>query len=383
MHQDKKKPNGLAFFGAILARFWRDSLELWYNYLKMYSPKYTISDKILNSISEIEAIRSKISDSHILPTREAEMRYRATVEAAHSSTSIEGNPLNIKQVGVVLSGEPLLSHNEYAEIEVKNYKDALDYISKYDQKKITASTILKIHSLLTNRLLDASRSGKWRKNPVYIENQAGETIYTAVAPQDIPDKINDLLSWLRDNIVRVHPVIVAAILHQELVTIHPFADGNGRTARALTALFLKTVGYDFRGSLVLDSYYSTDRAAYYQALHDSQGATFNASRDADLSSWIEYFTGGFLSSARVLEVEVKLLSSAVPSKAIKEKFTKPEIDLISYATQFGSLDISEAENILPDIPKRTLQRVLKNLVDRGVFKVDGSARNTKYLIHKS
>lgn len=349
----------------------------------MYEPNYTISDEVLNRISEIEAIRSRVSGSHILPTREAEMRYRATVEATHSSTSIEGNPLNIKQVGVVLSGKPLLTRNEYAEIEVKNYKNALDYIAKYKLLKIDAETILKIHKILTDKLLDNTRSGRWRKNPVYIENQDGKIIYTAVGPEGVPRKIDNLISWLRDNSSQIHPVIVAALLHHELVSIHPFADGNGRTARALTTLFLKIASYDFRGSLVLDSFYSTDRVAYYKALHDSQGANFGASRKADLTSWIEYFTEGFLTSARVLETEVKLLASAVEIGKEQARFSEDEIDLISYATQFGAIDISDAEEILPDTPRRTLQRIIKGLVDKGVFITNGNARNTKYSIKKS
>ena len=353
MHQDKKKPNGLAFFGAILARFWRDSLELWYNYLKMYSPKYTISDKILNSISEIEAIRSKISDSHILPTREAEMRYRATVEAAHSSTSIEGNPLNIKQVGVVLSGEPLLSRNEYAEIEVKNYKDALDYISKYDQKKITASTILKIHSLLTNRLLDASRSGKWRKNPVYIENQAGETIYTAVAPQDIPDKINDLLSWLRDNIVRVHPVIVAAILHQELVTIHPFADGNGRIGRLWHTRLLMEWDPLFAW-LPVESIIHDRQQEYYDAINRSNLAGAS-------TVFIEFMLSAIRTALREASgIKDKPLGKNAQNAALRRRFVE---EFLSAHPLIHNGDLCDGLGVSP----ATANRILRELCEDGML----------------
>ncbi len=346
----------------------------------MYQPKYSISDKILKNIAEIEEIRTRISDSYILPTREAEMRYRATVEATHSSTSIEGNPLNAEQIKAVLSGKPLLVRNEYAKIEVKNYKKALDYISKYNLSTITADTILTVHKILTKRLLDETRSGKWRKNPVYIEDQDGNTVYTAVEAKYVSEKINDLISWLHVNTLNIHPVIIAALLHHELVTIHPFADGNGRTARIITALFLKTALYDFRSSLVLDSYYSTDRPAYYQALHNTQGPTFNSTRQFDLSAWLEYFVEGFLVSAKVLETEVKLLSSAIQPNKFKTKLSRDEIDLISYVSQFGSIDISEAMGILPNISRRTIQRILKNLVDDNIFISVGNAKGTKYHI---
>jgi len=96
----------------------------------VYKPNYTITDELLGIIAEIERYRTKMADSVILPEREIEMRYRATVEASHSSTSIEGNPLSLKQVEAVLSGKARLTRHQYAETEVKNYKRALDFIDR-------------------------------------------------------------------------------------------------------------------------------------------------------------------------------------------------------------------------------------------------------------
>ena len=365
---------------------WRDSGANPQNYAKitdkMYQPRYQITNEILNKISEIEAIRARVSISRILPTREAEMRYRATVEATHSSTSIEGNPFSVVQVDAILSNKPLLTRHEYAEIEVKNYKKALDYIFSYELSDISVDSILEIHRLLTDGLLDSSRSGKWRKNPVYIENQEGKTVYSAASSKEVPERIKDLIFWLNSNALSIHPVIVAAILHHELVSIHPFADGNGRTARATTSLFLKTAKYDFRGSLVLDSFYATDKNAYYWALQNSQGPTFESSRGRDLTSWLEYFVDGFLASARVLEAEVKLLSSAIKAKDTRLKLSRDEIDLISYVTQFGEISVVDAEDILPSTSRRTLQRTLKSLVDKRIFTVKGNAKSTRYALKK-
>ncbi len=88
----------------------------------MYTPHYHITNSILDSLTQIEAIRSRVASSYIVPEREIELRYRATVEATHSSTSIEGNPLNIKQVEKILSDKTPLTRHQYAEIEVKNCK---------------------------------------------------------------------------------------------------------------------------------------------------------------------------------------------------------------------------------------------------------------------
>ncbi len=306
------------------------------------------------------------------------MRYRATVEATHSSTSIEGNPLNMKQVEKALSdldGEPLTRHR-YAEREVKNYKSALDFIEKRKQsgQPITMEDILVIHLRIMEDLLPSEKVGALRQNDVYITDSEGEIAYVGPSAQILPAELEELLAWL-DAADGIHPVIVAAILHFHFVSIHPFADGNGRTTRALVALYLGLRDYDLRGALVLDSYYASDKPEYYLALdlaHDYQGR-----KAACLDPWLDYFADGFLSSAKVLQAEVMILSSVVdPAKSIKIAYD--EIDLLSYAKRFGAVSLSEAESILPHLSRRTLQRKLKRLADDGRLVIKGTARTTRY-----
>ena len=347
----------------------------------MYKPNYRITDDLLKKIAQIEAIRAQIDSSQILPQREIEMRYRATVEATHSSTSIEGNPLNIKQVERVLSDKQPLTRHQYAETEVRNYKKAIDFIDKRKttDEKLTATDISKIHKIITNGLLnDARKEGAWRKNHVYIENKDGNTIYDGPNPIVVPNEIEKLLSWLSNDSYNIHPIIASAIMHYQFVSIHPFADGNGRTTRILTALYLGLRGYDFRGSLVLDSYYSTDKKAYYGALHDVQGYNYNSAETAGLNSWLDYFVAGFLSSANVLYAEVKILGSLLNDAPVGMKISRDEADILGYIQQFGSITLSEAEDVLSNVPRRTIQRKLKGLVDTGYIRVDGATNQARY-----
>jgi len=348
----------------------------------MYEPTYHISNELLNKIAQIEALRSQVNASYILPEREIEMRYRATVEATHSSTSIEGNPLNMKQVGKVLSEKQPLTRRQYAETEVKNYKKAIDFIDKrkLTGEKLTTKDILEAHKIITTGILDdETKEGAWRKNPIYIENQNGEVIYDGPSAAIAPKEVEKLLAWLNGESYNIHPIIAAAILHYQFVSIHPFADGNGRTTRILTMLYLGLRDYDFRGSLVLDSYYSIDKKAYYGALHEVQGATYNSAIEANLGPWINYFSDGFLSSVTVLSAEVTLLSSLAKNAPTGQKISREEADLLSYIRQFGSIALSEAEGVLPNTPRRTIQRKLKSLVDAGYISAKGTTNGTKYV----
>lgn len=338
----------------------------------------------MQQIAEIEASLAKFGYYHILPMREAEIRYRATIEATHSSTSIEGNPLTRNQVNDLLQNKPILTRHKYAEIEVQNYAEALKYIDrrKTKSKPLHAGDILEIHHLITKGLLPDSKSGHWRTGDVYIQDQSGQIVYDAPSAATVEPEIYGLLAWLEQKASDIHPVIAAAILHYQLVSIHPFSDGNGRTTRAVVMLYLGLHNYDFNGSLTLDSYYATNRSEYYRALSNVQGSRYDSAKVADLTSWIEYFVEGFLASVHVLMAEVAMLSSVVTDATPTKRLLPAEVDIISYATQFGEVSLMEAEEFLSGVPRRTIQRYLANLVERGYLTRSGGGRSVIYIINR-
>lgn len=278
-----------------------------------YLPKFQLTEHIRTNLHEIERLNDRLQSSRVLPEVEADIHERATVESVHSSTAIEGNPLNSAEVKEVINSEAPLDKHAYAQIEVLNYKKALDHITerRYGQTEITMDDVLKMHRIISKDLLPDEKSGKLRTGDVFVVNQRREILYTAAKPTELEREINGLLLWLRGNQFMIHPVIMAAVLHLHFVDIHPFADGNGRTARALTSLYLALSGYDCNGSLELDSYYATGRPAYYAILRQVNGASYETAKSADITPWLEYFTEGFVSSLHVLEAEIKVLNSSV------------------------------------------------------------------------
>lgn len=186
----------------------------------------------------------------------------------------------------------------------------MDFISKrrHIEAGLSIADILELHRIITDRLLDKTRNGKLRHNPVYIENQDGEIVYEGAAVEDLESELKSLLSYIDDSQFSIHPVILAGILHFRLAAIRPFSGGNGRTVRATTSLFLALNQYDCNGALTLDSYYSTDKKTYYAILQLINGKDYAHSKNADITAWLEYFTDGFLSSLHVLNAEVRMLN---------------------------------------------------------------------------
>lgn len=346
----------------------------------MYKPKFTITPEITNWIAQIEAIKQRIDRSKILPVKEIALRHRAAVESAHSSTSIEGNPLNKKQVAAALAGK--MNNWEKRVIEVTNYKKAWDWISERSKKKsaITTADILKLHLFVARQLLPENKVGAFRPGPIYIVDMIeGEDVvrYTGPDISQVKSLLLELLDWVKKQKNVLHPVLLVGIIHYEFVSIHPFSDGNGRVTRLLVKLLLDLLDYDFRGCLVLDTYYWQNTNQYYQNLN--QADNYLDQRKADLTDWLTYFVEGFYLVSKDLERKVSIVTANQNDETIA--LNDQEMQILDFANRFGQINLSEALDIL-QVPERTIQRRLKNLIDKNILKIEGKGKNTIYKLKK-
>ncbi len=169
----------------------------------------------------------------------------------------------------------------------------------------------------------------------------------------------ELVAWLNQE-EEVHPVLRSGIAQFQLVHIHPFLDGNGRTSRLLSTLCLYRAGYDFKRLFTISEYYDRDRAAFYRAIQSVREA------DMDMTEWLEYFVDGL--SAQLHEVK-KRGEQAIRRDVIVQQYVLNErqgkaLDLL---LQQGKLTIQDFEAVCPDINRRSLQRDLKNMIDKRIF----------------
>lgn len=349
----------------------------------MYNPKYTITPAILDRISKISEIKTIVERSRVLPQREIELRRQAVVRMVHTSTSIEGNKLAQFQVTKVLGGEPVKADPKSIE-EVKNYQDALLSTGQIAgaKKKIDLEDVLAIHKQVTKGILSVAKSGQFRPSTVYVVNTiAGidKVMYRPPSAKKVPNLVTDLLAWLvKASKEPIHPVISAGILHLEFASIHPFTDGNGRTTRLLTQLHLMQQGWDFRKILVLDEYYNQDRLEYYNALQIEK--TYRERVDQDITSWLEYFTEGFLVEAMRVREDIQTTGlDKIPSKGEQIFIDKDEIPLIEFLTTIGKITSDDVVDILK-VAKRTAQFKLKRLVDKGLIKQEGKGVAIYYIL---
>lgn len=349
----------------------------------MFDPKYKITPQILKNLNRIEVIREKISTCPIHPKEELKLKHEAMLSMVHHSTAIEGNTLNEYEVQKVLRGD-MIDASDREIYEVKNYKKALDWIARKELAKITDKDILKIHSLLSKNVIRPGRSGKYRKEPVYVVSRtpiSQEIRYTAPDHKIVPKLIKELCDWINESREKeLSPIIVAGISHAEMAAIHPFVDGNGRAARLLATTILYTEKYDFRKLFALENYYNTNRPDYYKAIH--LGKNYKERKYGNLTQWLEYFITGFLSEMELVMDKIKpflYLKKAGSGKKII--LTKKEMQILDFLQEMNHITSGDVEDVLT-VTKRTAQRYLVQLIKKGLVKKHGDKKGAKYTLKK-
>lgn len=350
----------------------------------MFRPKYKLTDNIVKMLTFVAEAKAIIERARILPKLELKLRRQALVRMSHSSTAIEGNRLNAYQVEALM-GRKKIDAPERDIFEVQNYLKALKYIEEIVQKKqtVTEKVLLKIHKLVTDKTLPKEQSGHYRKTPVYVVRRRmgfpTEVMYTGPEAKKVPTLCADLIKWINESEkADINPVIAAGIVHQEIAAIHPFADGNGRSARAMATLVLYKMGYDFRRLFALEDYYNKDRPSYYKAINT--GKTY-FERKVDFTPWLEYFVLGFKEEIDNVKNKVASLSGRKISGGMNSQvyLEADQMKILDFADKMGRISVSDAVDIL-GCPKRTAQFHLQRLKKIGVIKQVGKGPSSAYVL---
>lgn len=357
----------------------------------MYEPVYVITSTILSRIAEIAEIKAAVERSRVLPLNEAQLRRQAILRMAHTSTSIEGNKLAQFEVGKVMEGQAVRAPEKDV-LEVENYFKGLKLLDELakthgssNKVDLTLKEVLKVHHAVIDGLVDKEKVGKIRPGDIYVLDDLGNgkemLRFKGPPPEKVQGLLEDLLEWLeKSRSSGTHPIIIAGIFHLEFVSIHPFTDGNGRTARLLTQLLLYRMGWDFRKIIVLEDYYNRDRLAYYNAEHMDEGKEYAQGRDC--TRWLEYFSTGFLVEARKVLEQIQSIGYGKVSKSSEQIFLdKDEILIMDFLTTVGRITSDDVVDIL-GVAKRTAQLKLKTLTDKKLLKLSGKGPASFYSLSK-
>jgi len=358
-----------------------------------YSPKFTITPAMLSAVGRIDAAREVITHAPLVPAWERRFQSDARVRTIHHGTHLEGNNLNFDEVEKILELDTTQTTNPNNQVlarerdvqEVINYRRVMDYLDELSKEAsssplpLTEAMLKEVHRLTVTRLLDESESGHYRTVKVVIRNTStGEISFRPPSPLEVPLALSNLFSWVNTQGSGGHPLLRAGLFHYELVRIHPFTDGNGRTARAMVLLLLFLEGYELKKFFSLDEYYDSEPGEYYEALQSAGGG--------DLTQWLEYFTLGIaIEFDRVKQLVQKLsldlhLKNTLGGRQIA--LSDRQIRLVEYMERHGGIAMSEARDLISQVSEDTILRDLRDLVDKKLILKKGSTKGTKYYLSK-
>jgi Fic family protein len=292
---------------------------------------------------------------------------------------IENNTITEEEMEEVAKPSPVASIPKERE-DVANYGQALEFVDFLSDAEITAdgeTVIRQIHWLLMKGIHDTRiKPGEYRTEPNWIEDQ-GIKVYEPPFHMDVPSLMREFSLWLRED-GNIDPILRAGIAHAHLVAIHPFVDGNGRTARLLATLLLQKGGYGFRKLLSLDTYYQRNRDSYIKALSQSLGKKFTP--DYDLTSWLKFFTISVVLQASRLETKLtdwRIWVDSAHKELADSGLNARQIDGLIYAMNVGYITRKDYMEIV-EVSPLTATRDLANMVQRKILTPKGAGRSRVY-----
>lgn len=327
-----------------------------------------------NDLTKIVTVKGFLEAAALSEDWIKEMQNRALVLEAHHTTHIEGTQLTLEQSEQLLKGKTLANTDPDDARELVNYRDAFDLVADYlnDESPVTEGLIREIHKRLVKGVRgNAAAPGEYRKIQNYVVNsKTKETVYTPPPVYEIQSMMQELVDYINKT-EEIHPVFIAGIAQFQLVHIHPFLDGNGRSARLLSTLCLYRKGYDFKKLFTISEYYDRNRADYYKAIQSVR------ENNMDMTGWLEYFTHGLAEQMQEIKIKGEVVIRA-DVLAKKYKLSNRQAKAVQYILQYGELTIKDFAQLCANTPRRTLQRDLKSLTDKGLFTAEGATNQLVY-----
>lgn len=341
----------------------------------MFKPRYIITDQLLANIKRINHLVHELNNRRFPNVVLLELERNAREVSSYASTSIEGNPLPLTEVKKILKLKP--AHIRDSEKEVLNYNQALQSLNnqlKEGAIRLSLDLILEIQKQVTEELLPKFESGQLREKPVVVNDpRTGQPVYLPPDVKDVKLLMGDLVQFINDNGEKIDPLILAAIFHKQMVIIHPFMDGNGRTTRLVTKALLAAMGLNTFNLFSFENYYNQNVTKYFQTVGEF-GNYYELVEKIDFSNWFEYFTEGIIDE--LLRVE-KLLPKITTNP---ETQLKPHhLKTIEYIREKGFISDRDYAKLV-NRAKATRTQDFKKLLTLSLIERKGKGRATYYIL---
>jgi Fic family protein len=343
----------------------------------MLLPQYTITDRLLANIKRVNVLVNELNNKRFPHVILVELEKTARAVSTYASTSIEGNPLPLTEVKKILKSKSAYSRD--SEKEVLNYNQALQDLNKQIEEnkvRLSLGLILRIQKQITNGLLPKFESGKLRDKPVVVNDpRTRQVIYLPPDAKDVKTLMEDLIEFISRNRNVIDPLILAGIFHKQLVLIHPFMDGNGRTTRLATKVLLAEMGLNTFSLFSFENYYNKNVTKYFQTVGEF-GNYYELVEKQDFTSWLGYFTEGIIDE--LLRVQKLLPEVGISPKTQLKPYHLKILECIKEKGFITDRDYAK----LVDRAKATRALDFKKLIELVLIERKAKGRATYYVLRE-
>lgn len=338
--------------------------------MNLFAPQYNISPPLLAMIKRITVLVHELNQQAVPDVIVMEMQSEARAVSTYASTSIEGNPLPLTEVKRLLKQRP--AHLQQSEREVLNYNRVLSDLNQQLDAPFSAALIQQIQAAVMAELLPAHQLGRWRQEAVVVyDPRQQEVVYLPPNYEDVPALMEALIAFVQVNQYNLDPLLLAGLFHKQMAVIHPFMDGNGRTARLATKLLLAGLGLNTFNLFSFENYYNQNVTRYFQNV-GLFGDYYELAPQLDFTPWLIYFAEGILDELWRVQ---KQLAQSQMSPATR---LRPYHHLIlDYIDQHGFITDRDYTQ-LTDRAKATRTADFNKLIELGLIVRQGKGRSTHY-----
>ena len=327
-----------------------------------YRPLFTITPSLLEIVEEIARLRQRIQDASVQLAWIPVFQKDSQVRNAHASTAIEVNPLTLDEVRSVAQGVATAA-GPRSEREIVNYLAGLNYIEQNSGlEQIAHQDIFRLHRILSEGVMDQGEAGRYRSIGVRVGG------YLPPHASEVSGLMSELLQWWNGPSTVLSPIITSAIVHYRFESIHPFADGNGRTGRALALWELYRRGFDTHHIFSVDEYYWEDRPAYYAELTNAREL------GDDLSRWLEYSAEGLRQTLGRVWNRIQMVSPSGGEPLVLRAKQEQLLQLLAVRESMAPSEIWEALGV----SRQGAMNLINPLVAAGLVEKAGTKKTGRY-----
>lgn len=319
---------------------------------------------------EFRLLYDSLKELPILPSQAQEFEQELTRRSIFSTAAIEGNPLKENEVAEIIDEQTAEEHLEAKKIEIKNLQKAYieTAIIKPESKfKLSEVFIKDIHQTIADKLnYDSCVPGYYRNHVVKVgDTQHGGVATPPKCLKDIQNLMGEYIDWFySDHVQSLTPIIQSTLAHYHFALIHPFGDGNGRTARLIEATLLRSSGIKYLPAM-LSNYYYREIDGYFMAFSECR-----KSKENDITPFIIFALKGAIDSLNEVKIRVtyyirkSALKNYFRSLKMSKKVTKRQLELLNLLLDAPEDQFVTINSIQRDLPYRTLYSTVSDRTAR-------------------